>query len=115
VTYAVEILQSAQRQLAKIDRQDQPRIISAIRSLANNRILSAVGSFLGVLLGESVSVPIGSSTRFSMIACSSRWWQLATERTYTDSEEAPVVTVIWSSWSFPACRPINGFGGFAAR
>ncbi len=30
MTYTVEILRSAQRQLAKIDRRDQPRIISAI-------------------------------------------------------------------------------------
>jgi mRNA interferase RelE/StbE len=34
VTYTVEILRSAQRQLAKVDRQDQPRLISAIRALA---------------------------------------------------------------------------------
>lgn len=36
VTYRVEILRSAQKQLAKIDRQDQSRIISAIRELAND-------------------------------------------------------------------------------
>ena len=36
MTYTVEILRSAERQLAKVDRQDQPRIISAIRSLASN-------------------------------------------------------------------------------
>ena len=36
VTYRVEILRSAQKQLAKIDRQDQSRIISAIRALAND-------------------------------------------------------------------------------
>ena len=36
VTYRVEILRSAQRQLAKIDRQDHPRIISTVRSLAEN-------------------------------------------------------------------------------
>ena len=36
VTYAVEILRSAQEQLARIDCQDQPRIISAIRELAGN-------------------------------------------------------------------------------
>jgi mRNA interferase RelE/StbE len=34
VTYAVEILRSAQKQLAKVDRQDRARIISAIRALA---------------------------------------------------------------------------------
>jgi mRNA interferase RelE/StbE len=34
VTYTVEILRSAQKQLARIDRQDQDRIISAIRELA---------------------------------------------------------------------------------
>jgi len=37
VTYAIEILRSAQEQLARIDCQDQPRIISAIRELAGNR------------------------------------------------------------------------------
>lgn len=36
MTHSVEILRFAQRQLAKIDRQDQPRIISAIRGLAND-------------------------------------------------------------------------------
>jgi mRNA interferase RelE/StbE len=36
VTYKVEILRSAQRQLAKVDRQDQSRIVSAIRGLASN-------------------------------------------------------------------------------
>jgi len=35
VTYSVEMLRSAQRQLAKVDRQDQDRIISAIHGLAN--------------------------------------------------------------------------------
>ena len=35
MSYTVEILRSAQKQLAAIDRQDQPRIISAIRTLAN--------------------------------------------------------------------------------
>ena len=34
--YAVDTLRSAQKQLAKIDRQDHPRIISAIRSLADD-------------------------------------------------------------------------------
>lgn len=36
MTYRIEILRSAQRQLADIDRQDQSRIISAIGQLANN-------------------------------------------------------------------------------
>jgi len=36
VTYTVIILRSAQRQLARIDRQDQPRIISAIQALADD-------------------------------------------------------------------------------
>jgi mRNA interferase RelE/StbE len=36
VTYAVEILRSAQRQLAKVDRQDRLRIISDVRALADN-------------------------------------------------------------------------------
>ena len=35
MTYAVDILRSAQKQLGKINRQDQPRIISAIQALAN--------------------------------------------------------------------------------
>ena len=35
MTYRVEILRSAQKQLAKVDRQDQSRIISAIRALAD--------------------------------------------------------------------------------
>ena len=35
MSYTVEILRSAQKQLAAIDRQDQPRVISAIRTLAN--------------------------------------------------------------------------------
>jgi mRNA interferase RelE/StbE len=36
VTYTVEILRSAQKQLAKVDRQDRTRIITAIRELAQN-------------------------------------------------------------------------------
>jgi len=36
VTYCIEILRSAQKQLSKINRQDQDRIISSIESLANN-------------------------------------------------------------------------------
>jgi mRNA interferase RelE/StbE len=36
MNYSVEILRRAQKQLAKIDRQDQSRIISAIRDLSNN-------------------------------------------------------------------------------
>ena len=36
MTYAVEILRWAQRQLAKVDRQDRSRIISAVRALADN-------------------------------------------------------------------------------
>jgi mRNA interferase RelE/StbE len=35
VTYTVKILRTAQKQLAKIDRQDQVHIISAINALAN--------------------------------------------------------------------------------
>lgn len=34
--YTVEILRSAQKQLAKIDGQDRKRIINAIRALAND-------------------------------------------------------------------------------
>jgi mRNA interferase RelE/StbE len=34
VSYSVEILKSAQKQLAKIDSTDRTRIVSAIRSLA---------------------------------------------------------------------------------
>jgi mRNA interferase RelE/StbE len=34
--YAVEILRSAQKQLAKIDPQTQERIIDSIRALADN-------------------------------------------------------------------------------
>ena len=36
MTYCIEILRSAQKQLSKINRQDQDRIISSIESLANN-------------------------------------------------------------------------------
>ena len=36
MTYTVNILRSAQKQLAKINREDQRRIISAIRDLAND-------------------------------------------------------------------------------
>jgi mRNA interferase RelE/StbE len=36
VTYRVEILRSAQRQLGKVDRQDRPGVIHAIRALAND-------------------------------------------------------------------------------
>ncbi|MFO7869995.1 MAG: type II toxin-antitoxin system RelE/ParE family toxin [Kiritimatiellia bacterium] len=36
MTYAVDILRRAQRQLAKINRQDHARIIAAIESLAEN-------------------------------------------------------------------------------
>ena len=34
--YAVDTLRSAQKQLVHIDRQDHPRIIAAIRSLADD-------------------------------------------------------------------------------
>ena len=34
MTYAVNILRLAQRQLAKISRQDHPRIVAAIEALA---------------------------------------------------------------------------------
>ena len=36
MTYAIEVLRSAQRQLARISRQDHPRIIAAIRDLAQD-------------------------------------------------------------------------------
>jgi len=36
MTYAVEILRAAQKQLAKIDRQAQTRVINSIRALADN-------------------------------------------------------------------------------
>lgn len=36
MTYAVEILRIAQKQLAKIDRQARSRVVNAIRGLANN-------------------------------------------------------------------------------
>ena len=37
MTYSLDILRRAQKQLAKIDRQDQPRIIAAIEALAENQ------------------------------------------------------------------------------
>ncbi len=36
MTYTVNILRSAQRQLARVDRQDQSRLISAIEALAED-------------------------------------------------------------------------------
>ena len=36
MNYTVNILRSAQKQLAKINREDQQRIFSAIRNLADN-------------------------------------------------------------------------------
>ena len=36
MTYSVEILRSAQKQLSKINRQDQDRIISTVEALADN-------------------------------------------------------------------------------
>ena len=36
MTYATEILRPAQKQLSKIQRQEQQRIIESIRSLADN-------------------------------------------------------------------------------
>ena len=36
MTYAIEILRAAQKQLAKIDQEHQPRIIQAIRDLSND-------------------------------------------------------------------------------
>ena len=36
MTYSIEILRSAQKQLSKINRQDQDRIISAVKALADN-------------------------------------------------------------------------------
>jgi len=36
VTYSVSILRRAQAQLARIDRQDQDRVIDAVRALGEN-------------------------------------------------------------------------------
>lgn len=36
MTYAIEIIRSAQKQLSKIERQEQKRIIENIRNLAEN-------------------------------------------------------------------------------
>ena len=36
MTYAVEILRSAQKQLGRVDRQDRPQLISAIRNLSDH-------------------------------------------------------------------------------
>jgi mRNA interferase RelE/StbE len=36
VTYAVDILRSAQKQLSRLAQQDHPRVISAIMSLADD-------------------------------------------------------------------------------
>lgn len=36
MTYAVNILRSAQKELGKINHRDQPKIISAIKALADN-------------------------------------------------------------------------------
>ena len=36
MTYGIEILRSAQKQLARIDRHDHQRIFDAIRALADN-------------------------------------------------------------------------------
>lgn len=36
MSYSLEILRSAERQLAKIDRQDRSRIIKTIRALADS-------------------------------------------------------------------------------
>lgn len=35
MSYALEILRSAKKQLAHVDRQEQPRVFEAIRDLAN--------------------------------------------------------------------------------
>jgi mRNA interferase RelE/StbE len=36
VSYAIEILRSAQKQLGKVDLQDRARIVAAVRSLSGN-------------------------------------------------------------------------------
>jgi mRNA-degrading endonuclease RelE of RelBE toxin-antitoxin system len=65
VTYSIEILRSAQKQLARIDRQNQDRIIAAI-GLQKNRALTAARSSAFVLLGEYESGSIASSMRLLM-------------------------------------------------
>ena len=37
MTYSLDILRRAQKQLAKINRQDQPRIVAAIEAPAENQ------------------------------------------------------------------------------
>ena len=55
MTYTVEILRTAQAQLAKIAKQDRNRIIIAIRAMAKVPMPHGCKSFRDVRLGELVS------------------------------------------------------------
>jgi hypothetical protein len=71
VTHTVEILRSAQAQLAKIAKQDRDRITTAIRALANSPRPQGCKNWWDARLGEFGSEPIASFMKSSTIVLSS--------------------------------------------
>lgn len=66
MSYALEILRSAQKQLAHIDRHDQLRIITAIRSLADEPHPAGSKKLSGRDAWRIRVVHTASSMKFSM-------------------------------------------------
>lgn len=86
MTYTVEILRSAQRQLAKIDRKDRHRIITAIRGLASDPRPTGSKKLSG---RPAWRIRVGVYRVIYEIACSSWSWRSAIARKFTDSVNRP--------------------------
>ena len=71
MSYTIEILRSAQKQLAKINRQDQATIFSAIRNLADTPGPIGCKKLSGRPAWRLRIAITGSSTRYMMIDYSS--------------------------------------------
>ena len=69
MTYAVEILRTAQKQLAQYDRQAQPRIIDEIRTLAMQPRPTGCKKLAGRAAGGFVSARTGSSMKSMTNGC----------------------------------------------
>jgi mRNA-degrading endonuclease RelE of RelBE toxin-antitoxin system len=60
LTYAIEILRSAQKQLSKIQRQEQQRIIESIGGLANDPRPSGCRKVLECVMEDTQDEKLGS-------------------------------------------------------
>ena len=85
MTYAVEILRSAQRQLAKIDRQDLFASYLPFVHSPTIRVLTAARNCQDALRGGFAWVHIASSTKSTTTGCSFSWWPSVIGRMSTDS------------------------------